>query len=426
MKPNKLSAALGFKTKVPMLPHQIEIMVDIKTRILGLVSGYGGGKTYTAVRKALQLALLNPGTDSIITEPNHPLLVQILLPEMHKALKEFNIPYVFKAGEKIFYLTTNGQTNRIICASAENVDRLIGINASAVILDEFDTSKPEIAYAAFIKLLGRLRAGTIRQMVLVSTPEGYGAMYRIFVKEKDMHKGHLVRAKTTDNFFLPKDFIQTMLQSYSPSQQKAYINGEFTNMNSESVFDFKRGLNHASVTIDNTDNDIYMACDFNIGGSVTIFALFQDDQIYVFGELVTKNTFETRDAIIDMFPTQDLWCAADASGSNGSSNASQSDHDLLLEVPGLALIQGLKNPMIQDSVLSVNSGLRNQKIWVDTDKCPKLTEALEQHAYGPDGKPEKFQKHEGGATDDFTDCIRYLTWAILPINKPTFHQYNQI
>ncbi len=41
--PNRLSAALGFKTELSLLPHQLELMQDIKTRIIGLVSGYGGG-----------------------------------------------------------------------------------------------------------------------------------------------------------------------------------------------------------------------------------------------------------------------------------------------------------------------------------------------------------------------------------------------
>ena len=52
-----------------MLPHQLEAMADIQTKVLGVVTGYGGGKTWLAARKLLQLASLNPGTDLIATEP---------------------------------------------------------------------------------------------------------------------------------------------------------------------------------------------------------------------------------------------------------------------------------------------------------------------------------------------------------------------
>ncbi|HID70449.1 MAG TPA: hypothetical protein EYP35_08345, partial [Desulfobacterales bacterium] len=124
-----------------LLPHQLEFMQDTKTKILGIVSGYGGGKTYIAARKLLHLALLNPGTDLIATEPNFPLLIQILIPEVHSALREFGLSYKFKATEQTFYVHINGETNRLICKSMENYDRLIGINASGIVLDEFDTTK---------------------------------------------------------------------------------------------------------------------------------------------------------------------------------------------------------------------------------------------------------------------------------------------
>ncbi len=419
-KPNKLSAALGFKTELALLPHQLELMTDVKTRIVGLVSGYGGGKTFTIVRKALQLALLNPGTDSIITEPNHPLLTQILLPEMHTALREFQIPYTYKAGEKIFYLNVNGQENRIICASAENYERLIGVNASAVLMDEFDTSKPSIAYEAFIKLLGRLRAGTVRQMILVSTPEGFGAMHRIFVEEKAQHKAHLIHAKTTDNFFLPQDFIDTMMSSYSDKQRAAYINGEFINMKSGSVYtDFDRHNNHASIEIDK-DDPVSIGIDFNVGGSVLTMALYQDDSVYFFDEYVARNTREMAEYIVSRFGT-DVILYPDTSGANNTTNSSESDHDILVSY-GLIIDAPKANPRINDRVTAMNSGFYHKKIWIDTKRCPELTTALEQHAYDGD-KPEKFDKHP--SIDDYNDSAGYLVNRLLPIIKPTLVNQNK-
>ncbi len=421
--PNKLNAALGFQTTLELLPHQMEVLKDIKTRILGLVAGYGSGKTFTVARKAIQLCMLNPGTDGIITEPSHPLLTQILIPELHAALKQFRIPYTFKVGEKIFYLQIGDHQNRILLASADNYTKLIGVNASFVILDEFDTMRAQVSYEAFIKLLGRLRAGNVRQMVIVSTPEGFSSMHRIFVKEKDKHQSRLIHAKTTDNFFLPEDFIASMLGSYSPTQQQAYINGDFVNLNQESIFDFDRIQNHATVDLELSDKDIYMSVDFNIGGCVTISALYIEDEVYIFYENVDPNTFAIRDTLTEKFKDKDIWCAADASGAHKSTNATTSDHEILSEVPGLTFIQGTTNPQIQDSILAVNAAFRTKKLWIDTNKCPKLTEALEQHAYGIDGRPIKVNDHP--STDDYTDTIRYLVWALIPINKPTWTNYSQ-
>ena len=74
-----------------LLPHQFELLADTKTKILGLCSGYGGGKTFSAARKAVHLATLNPGVDGIVTEPTFPLLTQVMFPELVSAPEYFGV-----------------------------------------------------------------------------------------------------------------------------------------------------------------------------------------------------------------------------------------------------------------------------------------------------------------------------------------------
>ena len=102
-----------------LLPHQYELLADTTTRIIGICSGYGGGKTYAAARKAVLLATLNPGFDGIITEPTFPLLTQVMFPELKKALEYFEIEYRFNKVESIFYCIIEGKETRIICGSME-------------------------------------------------------------------------------------------------------------------------------------------------------------------------------------------------------------------------------------------------------------------------------------------------------------------
>ncbi len=358
----------------------------------------------------------------MILEPNFPLIAQILLPEMHAALKQFGFKYTFKATESIFYVEIEGKVNRMICKSAENYERLIGINASAVLFDEADTMKADLAYAAFIKLLGRLRAGAVRQLVMVSTPEGYGAMYRIFVTEKI---GTLLRTKTTDNVYLPDDFIDTLRSIYTESQIEAYINGEFVNMKSFVVFNhFDRKKHHRSVTIGKDDKELYLGGDFNAGGCVTLSAVYQDDKIYVFSEHVAEDTFATEQWLASEYRGKHLYGSFDATGSKKTSNASQSDLDILSDA-GVSLLNGQSNPHIMDSVLSVNHAFKIGELFIDVVKCPELAKAVEQLAYDEvTGKPEKFM---GPATiDDYTDALRYLIWALKPVTKVTFSTYNAI
>jgi len=245
-------------------------------------------------------------------------------------------------------------------------------------------------------------------------------MYKIFVAEK---RGRLIQVKSTDNIFLPKDFIETLYENYPPNLIDAYINGKFVNMVSGSVFEyFSRTLNHATVTISKTDTHIYLGADFNSGGCANIKGIMQGGKLYIFGEMLTKDTFETRDKLKSDHPGCTIYGAVDATGVKTTSNSSQSDLDILSEA-GVSLIMGSSNPHINDSILSVNNAFIHKNVYIDTNACPKLTAALEQHAFDPKtGKPDKFMG--SGTVDDWTDAFRYLIWVCFPVTKLTFASYN--
>jgi len=398
-----------------LLPHQIDLMEDTHSKVIGLISGYGAGKTFIVARKALQLASLNPGCDGIITEPNFPLLGQILIPEMHAALQQAGLQYIFKSSENIFYVEIDNRTTRIICKSMERYDRLIGINAAWVIADEFDTTKEEIAYQAFLKLLGRLRAGEVRQFIITTTPEGFGAAHRIFEEEE---RGRLIRAKTTDNIFLPQDYVDSLYEMYPANLVKAYIEGLFVNLQGNTVYpSFDRAVNHASITLDGGE-DIHVGIDFNIGGCAVKCAVQINDELYGFKEYLGKDTHDVGSWLAHEFKGHHVYFYPDASGNKGTTNASQSDIQILTDY-GLVNMGPRANPRIRDRVLAVDNGFRHKKLWVDTEACPDLTNALERQAYDKTEMPEKYPGP--GTIDDHNDSWGYLVNCIMPVNKPSFY-----
>ena len=392
-------------------------MKDTTTKILGMVSGFGAGKTYVVARKAVDLALRNPGCDGIVTEPNFPLLTQILIPEVKTALDFYNIPYEFKAGESIFYCTIKGKETRIICKSMEGYERLIGINAAWVVMDEFDTAKASLAYQAYIKLLGRIRVGTVRQMVIVSTPEGFRAMYRIFVEEVDENK-KLIKAKTTDNYHLPQDYIDTMRSQYPPELIDAYLNGEFTNLTSGTVYkQFDRTMNDTSA-IDDGISDIHIGIDFNVSAMSAVIHLVKDQKAFAVAELIDLfDTPELVKTLEDMFRGRNVYCYPDAAGNARKSvQASTSDINLLRQA-GFYVRANSKNPSIMDRVNGMNTLFNNangvRRYFINTSTCPKYTKALEQQAYDEGTKmPDKKSGHDNKGID----AAGYFTAYMFPIS----------
>ena len=379
-----------------------------------------GGKTYSACRKAIKLAISNPGCDGIMTEPTYPLLNQIMWPEMESAFKEFGIPFEFKRGEGIYYFTLPGckTEQRIITASMENYERLIGINAAWCVLDEFDTTKADLAYKAYIKLLGRLRVGPKKQMVIVSTPEGFGAMYRIFITENNEDK-RLIQARTTDNIFLPTDYIDTMRMQYSEELIQAYINGEFTNLTSGTVYNkYDRTLNNTKFE-DDKISDLHIGVDFNIEHTSGIVTQIFDNKMYVIEEILdVYNTEELVQILEDKYlqssrTKRNIYIYPDASGRARKTSSSTTDHKLL-QGAGFKVIVDGTNPRVQDRVNNVNSLLCNfkeeRRLYINLAKCPALATSLEQQAYDKAGIPEKIND-----IDHPLDALGYVVTKKFPI-----------
>lgn len=399
--------------EIRLLPHQYELVADTEHRVLGLVSGYGGGKTFAVARKACTLMLLNPGADGIVTEPNYPLLTQILIPEMEAALEQFGIPYRYNKQDGIFYCHVEGKQTRVICKSMENYDRLIGVNAAWVIMDEFDTAKTELAYAAFERLMGRLRAGNVRQMVIVSTPEGFKAMYRIFVR--DARDGRrLIRAKTSDNRHLPEDYIPSLLDAYPQELIAAYLDGSFVNLTSGTVYRSYNREACRSREVIRPNEPLHIGQDFNVNNMASVVYVERAGVFHAVDELVgILDTPDLVDTLRQRYPGHHITIYPDASGgSRKTVNASTSDLAILRQ-SGMTVKAKDSNPPVKDRILAVNTGMEKGRLLVNDTKCPRYAEALEQQAYDKNGEPDKSSGH-----DHLNDAGGYAIFHLMPVRKP--------
>lgn len=455
-----MSETLERRKQMPLLPHQMELMRDTTTQILGMCSGFGGGKSFSAARKAVQLLLLNPGCDGIVTEPTYPLLTQIMVPELKAALEQFEVPYRYNKVENIFYCTVDGEPTRIICASMENYARLIGINAAWIVSDEFDTTKHEVAIEAFRKLIGRIRRGKVRQFVIVSTPEGYRAMYQIFVLENNPRdpkykegQKRLIKARTYDNHHLPADYIERMESLYPGAHIKAYLNGEFTNLTQGSIYhEFSREGNKCD-TVVLPGEPLHIGQDFNVGKQASCVCvkriimlpvpgtLVWDDstndyaaelepveQLHVvdefFGQLDTPATIR---AIREKYQPEGSAEAADgswheiniypdASGRNRKTNDASTSDIAQLEDAGFIVHSGASNPAVQDRILAMNAMICNahgRRRLLVNPTCETVTNCLERQVYNEKtGEPDK------GKHDHMNDALGYVVNTLYPVLRP--------
>lgn len=419
---------------IRLLKHQHEFVLDTTTRYLGLIGGYGAGKTKAFCYKAIHLASLNVNHVGALLEPISNMLHDVLIPEFEACLQEAGIPYKYKASPlPQFVLSFADGDTTILLRSGENYKRLAGLNLAFFGVDECDTINKTVAKQMWRMCQSRLRRGTVYQGFTTSTPEGFGFLYDFFAKNADKNDRRYIQAKTRDNPFLPEDFIQSLLENYPPELIEAYLEGKFVNLTSGSVyFKFDRHLNHIDYDIDDVrkqyagKKDIYgrpiplptlhVGMDFNVGKMAAIIHIIDDLGPIAIDEICeARDTEQMIELLKERFPEFKLSIYPDSSGKSDHTNSSLSDLNLLRQA-GFSVHVGNTNPPVRDRVISMNMALCSadgvRKYRINTNRCKTYVEALEQQVYDANGQPDK--KHD---KDHPNDAGGYFIYAKYPIKR---------
>jgi hypothetical protein len=402
--------ALLDRIKSDLHQGQLDFVSDQDSQILAISAGYGAGKTRALCAKTLALAIANQGFIGCVMEPTGPLIRDIWLNDFDDFLEHYEIPHTFRASPLPEYvLHLPGGDTKILCRSFENYQRIIGLNLAFCCADEVDVVNPAITSRAFPKILGRLRSGNIRQFAAASTPEGFKWLYNEFGTSDALERPDrkLIKMKTVDNPHLPPDFIERLKANYDPSLLKAYLDGEFVNLNTGQVYDRFDRAKHVFSELPDIDREpLRIGIDFNIGNTNAVIGIRVGDRAVVVDEVTgARDTDALAQEIRRRYPDHRIYGYPDASGGNRSTNATQTDIEILSSY-GFSNQSPKANPPIKDRVNTVQALLENGKgqsrlqIW---QGCKKLIECLELQCW--DEKTELPDKQSG--FDHLNDCLGY-------------------
>ena len=406
------TAELLVRIRSDLHPGQLAFVDDTSTQILGISAGYGAGKTRALCAKAVMLAAANQGFIGCVMEPTGPLIRDIWQNDFEQFLEAYEIPYTFRASPLPEYmLHLPGGDTKILCRSFENWSRIIGLNLAWVLADEIDTVTPSIANKAFPKILGRLRAGNVRQFGAASTPEGFRWMWNTFGSDeaKARPDRHLIKMRTADNPHLPPDFIERLEANYDPSLLRAYLDGEFVNLTTGQVYDRFDRVKHVVSELPDTDREpLRIGVDFNVGNMSAVIAVRLGSSLLVIDEISgAHDTDALAQEVVRRYPHRRMYAYPDASGGNRSTNASQTDVQIL-ESYGMSNQSPRANPPVRDRVAAVQALLENGKGQVRlqvSETCKRVIECLELQCYTDKGDPDK-----DAGFDHMNDALGYLVW----------------
>lgn len=396
---------------------------QLDAKFPAFIGGFGAGKTETMANCALRDALESSDALIALYEPTYDLVRLILAPRMEEKLSDMGIRYKYNKQENIIY-TSSPNCGDFVLRTLENPARIVGYESYRAHVDEIDTLKKALAESAWQKIIARNRQKPkgidrpFNRVSAYSTPEGFRFAHSRW--GRDPKPGYvMVQAPTRSNPFLPEDYIDALRESYPPQLIEAYLEGRFTNLNSGSVYpNFDRRLNHTG-EVERKGEPLHIGMDFNVLNMTATVNVIRGDQPITVGELtqvrdtptmavMLRERFKDKGHSVTIYP--------DASGQNTSSkNASESDLSILKQA-GFTVRVDSRNPAVRDRVNAMNAMLLNDKgerRWkINTDRCPTLTEALEQQAYDKNGEPDKSTGH-----DHAVDAQGYFIVHRYPITR---------
>jgi hypothetical protein len=380
-------------------------------RFRAFVAGYGSGKTYVGSMQMCRGYLELPGFNQGYFAPTYPQIRDIFFPSIEEVAFNFGLNVEIKEGNKEVHFYTGRQfRGTTICRSMERAHTIIGFKISHALIDEIDILALDKAKMAWRKIIARMRYKNAKNSIdVTTTPEGFLFTYQTFVKQlqdkQEMAERYaLIQASTHDNAKnLPPDYIPSLIEAYPKELVAAYLDGQFVNMRSGTVYyAFDRKTHNSTETIKEKE-PLFIGMDFNVQHMAASIYVQRPSGWHVVEEL--KDVFDTP-AMIAIIKERwkdkghNIVVYPDATGGSRKSVDALSSDIILLRQAGFTIRQRTTNPSVRGRVLSVNKQLQSGQLWVNVSRCPVVTECLEQQIYDQNGEPDKAsgKDHQNDAT----------------------------
>jgi len=394
---------------VDLLPAQ-DAFVYSEAKHPAIVGGLGSGKSKAGTFRLIRLMLADPGANGAYYMPVYDLLTLRAIPGVEQDLEELG--YAYKTNKSSYTIDIIGYGN-IIFRSYDRPERIIAYEVAHSICDELDTLPKQKAALVWRKISERNRQKRINPNTigLVTTPDQgiNGFVYEKWVKKQQ--PGYvLYKASTYSNSFLPEDYTDQILANYDPILADLYLNGEFVSLNQNKVYHFFDRVKHYSDRTIKPNDMLHVGLDFNIGGCCAVVFVIENNNPIAVDEFTSH---DTQDFINNLTRyTNKIIVYPDASGKANKTNSSQSDISMIAQA-GYQLQYKPSNPAVRDRINAYNGLLSHNRLMINTDTCPNLTNALETQGYDDKGDPEKWNTHP--AIDDWADSSGYFIAFKYPV-----------
>ena len=392
------------------------LMMDKKFK--AFVAGFGSGKTFVGCISQCLHFRQHPRINQGYFAPTYPQIRDIFYPTMEEVAHAFGLTVKVKSADKEVHVFLNGKLLGVtLCRSMNDPSTIVGFKIGRALVDEIDTLATNKARDAWRKIIARMRyrIPKVKNGIdVTTTPEGFRFVYEQFALQESEHYG-MIQASTYDNELnLPDDYIPSLLDTYPEELIQAYLEGQFINLTSGSVYPSYDRVRCGCDSDIVGEEPLYIGQDFNVHNMSSVIYVKRREEFHAVRELSGgRDTPTTIETIQEKFPKHPVIMYPDASGQNTSSKSASTSDISLLKAAGFNVRVRLSNPTIKDRVLSSNIAFQKGHVKVNARTCPEFAKSLEQQAYTKDGVPDKSTGH-----DHMNDAGTYPIVYEFPVKKP--------
>ena len=419
---------------VKLLPHQAQLLqapyVFPDINFFFLVAGYASGKT-SALVKAIEyttkqllgkkdLEAHNPKI--LVASKNLTFMKKTLTGLLEQDLKDTNSIYSY---DKAHNIITIGNVELLLIPDEDEAS-IYGFSVAASFTDELDELDTQTAMAVVKSINDRCRQQIegFRSpfMVYTTSSQGLKGTYQTIMHFKKSGIGYVkIRARTRDNIFLPKDYVENMYSIYNEKEVACLLEGEFVSIDSGLVFpDYHPDVNKLEgdlyeyvrdtvIGVDSRDrpmyHTVYIGQDFNgFGNNAVAFAVIN-------GTIVAIKDYEFPDirrapeVFRYDFPRNKIVWIPDMTYKEHFGEFKKE-----LKVFNITIAYRSCNPLVGDRNFACNKLFVAERLFI----CPmcKDTETTLM-TWQKDPKTGLPTKGGKGAPDHKGDCIGYVVHYLL-------------
>jgi len=412
---------------VKLLPHQGQLVqapyVFPEINFFFLVAGYASGKT-SALCKAIEstikkvlgkkdLEAHNPKI--LIASKNLTFMKKTLTGLLEQDLKETNSEYIY---DKAHNIITVGNVELLLIPD-EDESNIYGFSCCCAYVDELDELDTQTAMAVVKSINDRCRQQIegfrTPFMVYTTSSQGLKGTYQTIMHFKKSGIGYvLMRARTRDNIYLPKDYVDNMYSIYNEKERDCLLEGKFLSIDSGLVFpDYDPEKNKLDSDMYEYVRDnklpVFIGQDFNTFGNNAVAFCIINQAVIAIKDYEFPDIRRAPEVFRYDFPENDILWIPDMTYKEHFVEFKKELHIFNIKIAYRSC-----NPLVSDRNFACNKLFVAEHLFI----CP-MCKGLETTLLTWQKDPRTGQPNKGGkgAPDHKGDCLGYVVHYLLSWKK---------